>query len=144
MPAKQQTPHTAVSAYLEAEVRKRNKQLIAALVRIGEQAIAIAAASETFRTGSGNLRSSIGYAVVNGGKVEKLEMVKGGQGSSGANEGRRLLTQLAAEHSQGVSLIVAAGAGYAVYMEASGRDVLTHSELTARKLVQQLATGRNV
>ncbi len=75
---------------------------------------------------SGNLRSSIGYAVVRKGQVvimSGFDVVAGG--SQGAADGRRMTAELAREYSQyPYVLIVVAGMEYAVYVEAMENKVV--------------------
>lgn len=81
---------------------------------------------------TGNLRSSIGYVVMSGGRtvgVSGFEAVGGG--AEGSSEGKRVAARLAREYSQYPhALIVVAGMEYAAYVEAiDGKVVLAGGQL---------------
>lgn len=81
---------------------------------------------------SGNLRSSVGYIVMSGGRtvVESGFDAVGG-GTEGSSEGKRVSGLLAREYSQSPHvLIVVAGMEYAAYVEAvDGKVVLAGGQL---------------
>lgn len=83
---------------------------------------------------TGNLRSSIGYAIYEEGKVmieSAFEQV--GKGKQGSNEGRKLISDLASKYSQTYALVVVAGMEYAEYVEAmKNKDVLASTEIWAK------------
>lgn len=111
---------------------------------VGEECVKTARMNGDYNDITGNLRSSIGYAVLQNGhlvKSSKSKAFSGSQGSGkqGVSEGEELLKKLQGEYPKGIVLIVAAGMKYAVYVEAiHGRDVLTSSQFVAEKLVPQL------
>jgi hypothetical protein len=68
---------------------------------------------------TGDLRSSIGYAVACDGvltAISGFEVVA--NGAEGAEKGRRLATEIAQSHGKGYILVVVAGEKYASYVEA--------------------------
>lgn len=75
---------------------------------------------------SGNLRSSIGYAVAQNGRVvimSGFDVVAGGK--EGAANGKKMTAELAREYAQHpFVLIVVAGMEYAVYVEAMENKVV--------------------
>ncbi len=85
---------------------------------------------------SGNLRSSIGYAVIYDGKVgiEKFEQVK--DGAEGVAAGKKLVGELAKEFNKGMVLVVTAGMEYAAAVESKGYDVITGSSFEGEKLLK--------
>lgn len=111
---------------------------------VGEQCIKEARDNGDYNDITGNLRSSIGYCVLQNGKVVKRSSGKHfsgpeGNGSEGIKEGRELLQRLQGEYPKGIVLILAAGMNYAVYVEdIHGRNVLTSAELLAKELVPAL------
>lgn len=88
---------------------------------------------------TGNLRSSIGYAVYGKGRkiIEStFEVVK--QGSIGASEGKRVIDELASKYAEVYALVVVAGMEYADAVEArDNKDVLASTELWAKDKVQE-------
>lgn len=82
---------------------------------------------------TGNLRSSIGYAIYEQG-LEKMRSafvsVNGGQ--EGSARGNEYVTELAKLYSSTYALVVVAAMNYAEYVEAKeSRDVLASAELYA-------------
>lgn len=111
-----------------------------ALLRLGEECnikIRDRGASESWNDQTGNLRSSIGYAIYNYGKIEiesAFEAVKGG--TKGSQEGKRLIDELAALYADTFALVVLAGMDYASDVEArESKDVLASTELWAKSVV---------
>jgi hypothetical protein len=108
---------------------------------IGEQCIIESRNSGKYVDRTGNLRSSIGYVVMNNGKV-----VRKGGGETGTEEGKEsaqaFLVELAdkvrAYFPGGIILIVVAGMNYATYVEALGLNVLASGKLLAEKLVPEM------
>lgn len=111
---------------------------------VGEQCVRQARDNGDYNDITGNLRSSIGYCVLQNGKVVKNSKQKAyagpkGNGQQGVLEGEEFLKKLQGDYPKGIVLILAAGMDYAVYVEdIHGRDVLTSAELLARDLVPAL------
>lgn len=86
---------------------------------------------------TGNLRSSIGFAIVDHGriKVQNYETVK--KGKDGKKEAKAFIQTLKDDFDQGYALIVVAGMGYAAAVESKGKDVITGSSLEAEKLLKR-------
>ncbi|MCD8282208.1 MAG: HK97 gp10 family phage protein [Prevotella sp.] len=111
-----------------------------ALAKLGEECIAKIrdrSAAESWIDHTGNLRSSIGYAVYEHGaeQIASAFATVGG-GSEGSAEGRRMVQELASEYGNTYALVVIAGMRYASYVEAiEGKDVLASTELWARGVV---------
>ncbi len=99
---------------------------------------------------TGNLRSSTGYILVVHGEIihANFEKTPGVETSTddGVKIGRSYAEQLAKTYTEGYVLILVAGMEYALFVEATGRDVLTSTELLAgdkvpdqlRKLKEQV------
>lgn len=138
--------------------------IVSVLTDVGMQCVAEARNNGNYEDQTGNLRSSIGFAVVVDGKIvtksgftqvqgrgENMALVryktkagkevkfwakgKSGDGSEGVRQGEQLLDKLASEHSTGICLIVAAGMSYAIYVEGLGKNVLTSAELLAERVI---------
>ena len=77
---------------------------------------------------SGNLRSSIGYAIIHNGKI--LEYSDFTQ----VRQGNALIEELSKKFANGYALVVVAGMNYAEFVEAmENKNVLASAELFARK-----------
>ena len=113
------------------------EEIIRALSYLGEQCVRRVrdrSGKESWFDQTGNLRSSIGYAVYEKGKtVIESAFNQVAQGSQGGSEGRRLIAELASKYAETYALVVVAGMEYADYVEAmKGKDVLASTELWAK------------
>lgn len=139
MPIKRQAPKNAFGQYLERKANELRHVMLNNLIYVGEQAITEARERGRYNDQTGNLRSSIGYCVLDNGKpvvIAGFKVVK--DGKQGAQQGRKFLESLISEHSTGLVLIVVAGMEYAQYVEAMNLNVLDSAEQMAQKLVPQL------
>lgn len=87
-----------------------------------------------FTDRTGNLRSSIGFKVFNGGTAVQEDYKQVLDGAEGMKSGKALADSVGAmcgEHQ--IMLVVTAGMDYAIYVESKGRDVITGSELLAER-----------
>lgn len=138
MPINQITPQGDVDAYLKSQLAKREKSIIRTLNFVGTQCVNQARTNGDYMDRTGNLRSSIGYAIVQNGVIlnqSRFEQVK--DGKQGKKEGAGLLADLIDRNTKGIVLIVVAGMNYAAYVETS-LNVLTSAELLAQDLVPKL------
>lgn len=125
--------------FVKAQNIIRN-EVIRTLARLGEECnikIRDRAASDSWNDITGNLRSSIGYAIYDHG-VKEIEsafnVVKGG--TEGAETGRKILEELAPLYADTYALVVIAGMNYADAVEAKeNKDVLASTELWARSVI---------
>lgn len=107
------------------------------LSELGEKCVARVRdrnSSESWIDRSGNLRSSIGYAMYERGKATILStfpIVK--QGIEGSITGKNLVKDLASLYADTFALVVVAAMSYAEYVESiETKDVLASTELWAR------------
>lgn len=142
MPGRMTTPLQMIGDKINASVEAKLKVLVNTLCYVGEQCIIEARDSGNYTDQTGNLRSSIGYAVVWDGKVVQRDCIdKVKQGDKGVSEGDDYLSKCIKKHRRkGIVLIVTAGMNYAEYVEAKGYNVLTSAELKAGPLVKSLLT----
>ncbi len=107
--------------------------------------------SESWYDQTGNLRSSIGYAIYSEGRKQMEsafapitefrrksgEKVKSGSSASeGSEKGRKMIDELATKYSDTYALVVIAAMEYAEFVEAiEGKDVLASTEIFAKKEV---------
>ena len=92
MPIKRITPKGAAKAYLDKQLKMWQQTIINNLVYVGESALKQAREGHRYQDQTGNLTSSIGYAIVVNGQVFKqsiFDVVK--DGKKGASEGKKFL-----------------------------------------------------
>lgn len=86
---------------------------------------------------SGNLRSSVGYAIYSYGRKEiesAFEIILGGD--AGSQKGKKMVSDLASKYSDTYALVVVAAMEYAEHVEAlDSKDVLASTEVWAKKEV---------
>lgn len=87
-----------------------------------------------FNDVTGNLRSSIGFIIVDHGQVVKENSE--GKAELGKKEAKKFMRELAAGYNNGIALIVVAGMGYAAAVESKGKDVITGSSLEAESILK--------
>lgn len=108
------------------------KQQIEAFQHLGEMCVAHARSVPKkvgFEDRTGNLRSSIGYAIF----VDGMAIHTAYKGRSEGIEAGSELAERVGKNTRGICLVVTAGMNYAVYVEAKGRDVLTSAEILAAR-----------
>ncbi len=154
MPITLKTPKSEIEAHIDLSLEKVRNRIIDTFMYVGEQCVTEARDHPGYTDQTANLRSSIGYAVVEDGRVvtrKGFEVISGVrtdkngkqhsyEGSHGSKEGEDFLERLIAKHPTGIALIVVAGMNYAEYVESKGRNVLTSAELLAERMVPQLLT----
>lgn len=105
----------------------------------GESAVRYARENGNYQDRTGNLRSSIGYLIVeNGAEITHSDFNTVRDGAEGSSNGLEYARQCAAAHQKGLVLIVVAGMNYAEYVERRGYDVLSGSQLEAEQILQRL------
>lgn len=90
--------------------------------------------SESWYDQTGNLRSSIGYAIYSYGQKQiesAFDSVLGGQ--DGSSKGKKMVADLASQYSDTYALVVVAAMDYADIVEAiESKDVLASTEIWAK------------
>lgn len=94
---------------------------------------------ESWYDKSGNLRSSIGYAIYSYGRKQIESTFDSVLGSSeGSEKGRKMVKDLASKYSDTYALVVVAAMEYADYVEAiDSKDVLASTEIYAKSEVNR-------
>lgn len=140
MAIKMTTPPEALERFMMAAFTIIRNEVSNALAKLGEECIAKIrdrSGSESWYDQTGNLRSSIGYAVYDHGlrKVQSsFQTIIGG--SEGSSEGKKMINNLANEYSKVYALVVVAGMNYAEYVESlENKDVLASTELWAKGVI---------
>ena len=94
---------------------------------------------ESWYDQTGNLRSSIGYAIYFYGRKQIESTFDSVLGSSeGSEKGRKMVKDLASKYSDTYALVVVAAMEYADYVEAiDSKDVLASTEIYAKSEVNR-------
>lgn len=133
------TPRGAVNDAIQQRVLRAKQAIYSALMRIGEECVNYARTHGSYIDQTGNLRSSIGYAVLDGGKViSEKGFIQVKEGAEGVKSGKEFLNELYSKNSAGIVLVVVAGMEYAAKVEARSYDVISGSELQAEIMVPRI------
>lgn len=135
-----------VRASLNKAKKDYEDEVIFIFQYIGEEAVKIARENGSYHDVTGNLRSSIGYIILNDCKVvtqgTPARYPKKEDGSKGEAAGQALLQKLKAKFPWGLVLIICAGMEYAAFVEnVRHKDVLTSAEHLAESLMKKLLKG---
>lgn len=134
------TPISAFDKFVNDAFNIIRNEITMCLTKLGEECIAKIrdrSGSESWFDQTGNLRSSIGYAVYDHGmqKIQSAFQIVM-NGNDGSIAGRKMLRQLANDYSNAYALVVVAGMNYADYVESlKNKDVLASTELWAKGVV---------
>lgn len=135
--------------YLNRRLMNLKQAVINNLIYVGEKAVTEARKRGRYKDQTGNLRSSIGYCVLDNGRLIQMSSfpVERGvskdrqgkdhpyEGKEGSEVGKKFLETLMSKHSKGMTLIVVAGMEYAAYVEAMNLNVLDSAEQMSEKLL---------
>lgn len=116
-------------------------EIIRALTYLGEQCvkrIRDRSPEDSWFDQTGNLRSSIGYAVLDHGRktiVSAFDSIGGA--TDGPAKGQQLIESLTSQYADVYALLVVAGMEYAEFVEAKdNKDVLAATDLWAKQQIQ--------
>jgi hypothetical protein len=135
MPIRQTSSNFNAESFEE----KIKQTCILKLRYIGEECVRQARKHGTYTDRTGNLRSSVGYVIVDNSKImaeSEFRPVK--NTTEGGDTGHKYARRLANRYPKGIALIVVAGMKYAVYVQRRGHDVTASAELLAERLLSQL------
>lgn len=119
-------------------------ELLRRLQYIGKRAVNEARRNHAYKDQTGNLTSSIGYAIFKDGELWHISKFnerfnsKKKKSIEGSLEGANYARSLASQYPQGITLVVVAGMNYAAYVEHRGIGGMTGAELQARTEVEKL------
>lgn len=140
MPIKR-LPGSSVARSSAIYREKAAEAIINSVAYVGEQCIIESRNNGKYIDRTGNLRSSIGYAVVYRDKVVRSGGVLEGT-AEGREKSRTFLSELSEKiqvyFGGGITLVVVAGMNYATYVEALGFNVLASGKLLADKRVPEI------
>jgi hypothetical protein len=139
MAIEQTTPQDAINAYLQQVADVITQEMDNALMKLGEECVARIRdrGPESWIDQTGNLRSSIGYAVYD----HAEEVIASAfpavlNGSDGSRIGADFVRSLAQKYANTYALVVVAGMSYAEYVEAmKNKDVLASTKLWAEQQI---------
>ena len=128
---------------IKRNIQDRLDKIEAAIINrlkyTGEEFVKNARTNANFKDHTGNLRASIGYAILkNGERVE--ESITGGVGGTAATN---VISEVGAAFPKGFVLLVVAGMEYAAAVESQSLDVLTSSSLLAEAALKQAIAALN-
>lgn len=142
------TPPKDFIAGIEAKLRRFNEAteytLIQELMIIGEKAVNEARQHHAYKDQTGNLTSSIGYAIFKDGELVYISQFnqryksKKKNNEVGTAEGENYALSLASQFPQGITLVVVAGMNYAAYVERKGIGGMTGAELKATTEIEKI------
>ncbi len=131
---RQETPNSEIFGFLENEIVKLIKKVERVFVYVGEACVAEARSRGSYTDRTGNLRSSVGYLVLNAGRIVN-ENFKQGEGGEAA---RAFALETARDYPRDIVLILVAGMPYAAAVASRGYDVLDSGELLAEAMIPQM------
>lgn len=136
------TDTKALTNFLDRAARKIQENILKALSKLGDEAVVRIrnrSAKESWIDHTGNLRSSIGFAVYEQGiKYMESAFAQVLSGSEGSARGKKVINDLAKEYSKVYALVVIAGMEYAGEVEAlESKDVLASTKIWATSIVEQ-------
>ena len=115
------------------------KRILVLMEVAGTEGMNAARLNGSYIDQTGNLRSSVGYALVEDGKLVKTgEFNQVKNGGEGSQQGRQLAEQIASEFPKGITVVLLAGMPYASALSARGYDVIDSGILTTMRLVPEL------
>lgn len=142
MPIRRITPKSAVREFLNRKLELIKASMIESLVNVGESALRTAREGHKYKDQTGNLTSSIGYCILDEGRIvfeSSFDTVLNGK--QGSEDGRKFLQKLISQNSKGLVFIMVAGMPYAQYVEAMNLDVLDSAETLAKEMIPKIMKG---
>lgn len=142
MPIRRITPKSAVREFLNRKLELIKASMIESLVYVGESALRTAREGHKYKDQTGNLTSSIGYCILDEGRIvfeSSFDTVLNGK--QGSEDGRKFLQKLISQNSKGLVFIMVAGMPYAQYVEAMNLDVLDSAETLAKEMIPKIMKG---
>jgi hypothetical protein len=117
-----------VTDILNDYVQERVDREVSILLRVGEEFVNQARRSGEYTDRTGNLRSSIGYILINDGKI--IHQYITGKTSKGKQTAISFINEIKSVYNKGLVLVGFAGMQYAAAVESKGYDVITGSAPT--------------
>lgn len=132
----------SIDKILKGATDDLNNSIIRVLRYVGERAVNEARLNGNYLDHTANLRNSIGYVIVVNGRILDVNFQNTAAQTQTSTEdglkiGKDLALEIASRQSE-IALIVVAGMKYALYVESTGRNVLTSAEQMANTQVPLL------
>lgn len=134
-----------IEGFIQRKVELANKAVLNAFMFAGEtfvkEARSKTAAEGGFNDITGNLRSSIGYIILQDGKQlfsDFIESENGSDRATGVQIGLEVAQEIGSVYKKGLILICVAGMEYAAAVESKGKDVITGSSLLLQDQLKTL------
>jgi hypothetical protein len=126
--------------FVDDNARRKTEVILNVLNYVGMDCLKDGRLHGNYTDRTGNLRSSIGYMVLDWGKVYRQSMIEQTlEGADGQADGLAFMNKLIPDNSDGLVLIVVAGRNYAAYVEAlENFNVLSHTELYGKRVVKEM------
>lgn len=130
-----------IDRFFDKFQKKADAKFIETLKYAGETGVKIARESGRYNDITGNLRSSIGYAILKEGKPLYEDYTEGPRGTdrkTGVQRSKRLVEQVSKTAKTGFALILVAGMDYALYVEnMDNKDVLSGAVTETEKFLRE-------
>jgi len=120
-----------IEKHLKGQQALIKQAIINRLKFVGEKFIKNARTNGNYKDQTGNLRSSIGYIIVDDG--QQIAETFPGNVTAGKSIGLKVAQEAAFKFPAGLVLICVAGMDYAAAVESKNYDVLTASSITAEQ-----------
>lgn len=137
-----------VEGFFNESFRRTNEALLQTFQFAGESFVREArlktANEGGFNDITGNLRSSIGYILLNNGKQVMSNFAEANIGTdraTGVSQGELVADEYGSNYPKGLILICVAGMDYAAAVEAKGKDVISGTSVDTIKLLKQLLSA---
>ena len=134
-----------IARYLSEKTREYRRKCLTLFQYVGEQCVNDARLNGSYTDRTGNLRSSIGWAIFEDGKIVGMsDFSKVGEESDQAEGASKdYINELASQYGKGLTLVIVAGMHYAAYVAGRGYNVLDSAEILGEKLIRDLITQIN-
>lgn len=142
-----QTTPDEIARWLDDFIDDSRMETVAICSKIGEDALGISRREHIYKTRTGNLQSSCGFAVAVDGRraigTDFAPMPGSASGKEGAQAGRQYLDECLGDGitEKGITLVMVAGMEYAGAVEQRGGDVLRSAEAHIRTEFDKLCRG---
>lgn len=126
--------------YVIEHQERARETVITLLNTVGLQCVEEARSHPKYKDRTGNLRSSIGYVVLEDGvTIRKSGFDKVlSTATEAQSKSNALIARLAATYNKGLVLVVVAGMNYATYVESKGLNVLNSAKTLGKTLVPRM------
>lgn len=144
MPTRQNFTPADIRNRMNQMAQRRKAALIGQLFYIGEECLTQARSGHKYLNQTGNLCSSIGYCILDNGRIVhegdwKAISGASGAGDEGQKQGVAYLHELVSKQPQkGITFMMVAGMPYAQYVEALSLDVLDTSQQMAQRKIREM------